>query len=65
MSIVALASVVSRAWFCDTVITKLDGVMQQLQSHREEDIAGAQQLHRHDDQLLNHERRITALEQQS
>ena len=45
----------------DTVITKFDGVMHELQSHREEDVAGAEQLRRHDDQLLNHEKRIAPL----
>jgi hypothetical protein len=49
----------------DTVITKLDGVMQELQAHREEDVVGARQLHRHDDQLLNREKCITAPEHQS
>jgi hypothetical protein len=45
-----------------TVITKLDGVMNELQAHREEDIFGASQLRRHDDQLLDHARRIKTLE---
>jgi len=35
--------------------------VQELQAHREEDVMGAQQLHRHDDQLLDHENRIAAL----
>ncbi len=45
-----------------TVITKLDGVMKELQTHREEDVFGASQLRRHDDQLLDHARRINTLE---
>jgi hypothetical protein len=45
-----------------TVITKLDGVMKELQAHREEDIFGASQLPNHDDQLLDHDRRIKTLE---
>jgi hypothetical protein len=45
-----------------TVITKLDGVMKELQAHREEDVFGASQLSRHDDQLLDHDRRIKTLE---
>jgi hypothetical protein len=45
-----------------TVITKLDGVMKELQAHREEDIFGASQLRNHDDQLLDHARRIKTLE---
>jgi hypothetical protein len=49
----------------DTVITKLDAVMSELQAHREEDVTGARQLHRHDDQLLNHDKRIAALERRS
>jgi hypothetical protein len=48
-----------------TVMTKLDAVMKELQAHREEDVTGARQLHRHDDQLLDHEKRITALERRS
>src|SRR2546427_10039015 len=49
----------------NTVITKLDGVIQELQAPREEDVARARQLHQHDDQLLSHEKRITALERRS
>ena len=48
----------------DTVITKLDGVMKELQAHREEDVCGAAQLRRHDDQLGDHEHRIKTLELQ-
>ena len=47
------------------VMTQLDAVMKEVQAHREEDVVGARQLHRHDDQLLNHEKRIAALERQS
>lgn len=45
-----------------TVITKLDAVMNELQSHREEDVAGAAQLRRHEDQLQDHKARIAKLE---
>jgi hypothetical protein len=45
-----------------TVITKLDAVMNELQAHREEEVFGASQLRRHDDQLLDHARRIKTLE---
>ena len=48
----------------DLVITKLDGVMKEVQAHREEDVVGAEQLRRHDDKLENHERRIKTLELQ-
>ena len=48
----------------DTVITKLDGVMKELQAHRVEDVFGANQLRRHDDQLTDHEGRIKDLELQ-
>ena len=47
------------------VMTQLDAVMKEVQAHREEDVTGARQLHRHDDQLLKHEKRITALERRS
>ena len=46
----------------DIVITALDSVMKEVQAHREEDVMGAAQLRRHDDQLLNHEQRIATLE---
>jgi hypothetical protein len=45
-----------------TVITKLDAVMKEVQAHREEDVAGAEQLRRHDDKLKDYERRIKTLE---
>lgn len=45
-----------------TVITKLDAVMNELQSHREEDVAGAAQLRRHEDRLQDYEARIAKLE---
>jgi len=44
------------------VITKLDAVLKEFQDHRDEDIAGAEQLRRHDDQLQDHAVRIKALE---
>ena len=46
----------------DPVITKLDAVLKEFQDHRDEDIAGAEQLRRHDDQLVKHEVRIGTLE---
>ena len=46
----------------DGVTTQLDAVMKEVQAHREEDISGAKQLRRHDDQLKNHELRIKTLE---
>ena len=46
----------------DIVSTKLDGVMKEVQAHREEDVVGAEQLRRHDDQLQNHEPWLNALE---
>ncbi len=46
----------------DGVTTQLDAIMKEVQAHREEDITGARQLNRHDDQLKNHELRINALE---
>jgi hypothetical protein len=46
----------------DPVITKLDAVLKEFQDHRDEDIAGAEQLRRHDDQLKKHETLIGKLE---
>ena len=46
----------------DPVITKLDAVLKEFEDHRDEDIAGAEQLRRHDDQLKKHETRIGKLE---
>src|SRR5438128_6767902 len=46
----------------DSVITKLDAVLKEFEDHRDEDIAGAEQLRRHDDQLKKHETRIGKLE---
>ena len=46
----------------DPVITKLDAVLKQFEDHRDEDIAGAEQLRRHDNQLKKHETRIGKLE---
>src|SRR5713226_4274104 len=46
----------------DPVITKLDAVLKEFEDHREEDIAGAEQLRRHDKQLKKHETRIGKLE---
>ena len=45
-----------------TVVSKLDAVMNELQSHREEDLAGVAQLRRHEDQLQDHDARIAKLE---
>ncbi len=44
------------------VITKLDAVLKEFEDHRDEDIAGAEQLRRHDDQLQDHAVRIKKLE---
>jgi hypothetical protein len=44
------------------VVTKLDAVLKEFADHRDEDIAGAAQLCRHDDQLKKHEARIAKLE---
>jgi len=44
------------------VITKLDAVLKEFEDHRDEDIAGAEQLRRHDDQLQDHGVRIKKLE---
>ena len=46
----------------DPVITKLDAVLKEFEDHRDEDIAGAEQLRRHDDQLQDHAVRIKKLE---
>ena len=48
----------------DPVITKLDGIMKGVEALQQENIVGAEQLRRHDDQLNNHERRIKAIELQ-
>ena len=44
------------------VITKLDAVLKKFEDHRDEDIAGAEHLRRHEDQLKRHEARIAKLE---
>ena len=44
------------------MMTGIDKVLNEVQAHREEDVAGAEQLRSHDDQLQNHERRLSALE---
>jgi hypothetical protein len=46
----------------DHVMTGLDAVMKEVQAHREEDVVGAEQLRRHDDQLQHHELRLKSLE---
>ena len=46
----------------DPVITKLDAVLKQFDDHRDEDIAGAEQLRRHDKKLVKLEARVGALE---
>ena len=46
----------------DPVITKLDLVLKDIDAHHDEDIVGAEQIRRHDDQLQKHEVRITKLE---
>src|SRR5216683_1281502 len=46
----------------DPVITKLDEVLKQFEDHRDEDIAGAEQLRRHENQLVKLEARVCTLE---
>ena len=46
----------------DKVITQLDAVLKGVEDHRDEDIAGAHQLRRREDQLRKHETRIAKLE---
>jgi hypothetical protein len=46
----------------DPVITKLDAVLKEFEDHRDEDIAGAEQLRRHDNQLKKLEARVGTLE---
>ncbi len=46
----------------DPVITKLDAVLKEFEDHRDEDIAGAEQLRRHDKKLVKLEARVGALE---
>src|SRR5881628_3296608 len=46
----------------DKAITKLDAVLKEVQAHQEEDVTGAEQLRRHDDQLQDHAVRIKTLE---
>ena len=46
----------------DPVITKLDAVLKQFEDHRDEDIAGAEQLRRHENQLVKLEARVGRLE---
>ena len=46
----------------DPVITKLDAVLKQFDDHRDEDIAGAEQLRRHENQLVKLEARVGTLE---
>jgi hypothetical protein len=46
----------------DKVINQLDAVLKKSEDHREEDVSGAEQLRRHDDQLQDHAVRIKKLE---
>jgi len=46
----------------DKAITQLDAVLKEVQAHHEEDVTGAEQLRRHDDQLQDHAVRIKTLE---
>ena len=46
----------------DPVITRLDAVLKQFEDHRDEDIAGAEQLRRHDEKLVKLEARVGTLE---
>jgi hypothetical protein len=47
----------------DPVIITLDKVLKEVQAHREEDIAGAAQLRRHDDELKDHAEQLKGYEQ--
>ena len=46
----------------DKVINQLDAVLKKSEDHREEDVSGAEQLRRHDDQLQDQAVRIKKLE---
>jgi len=46
----------------DPVITKLDGIMKGVEALQQENVVGAEQLRRHQDQLQKHETRIARLE---
>src|SRR5712692_2254486 len=46
----------------DPVMTKLDAVLKEFQDRHTEDIAGAEQLRRHEDRLEKHQARIGKLE---
>ena len=46
------------------LLTTTDGIVKELQAHREEDVFGAAQLRRHDDKIEDHEKRIKTLELQ-
>ncbi len=46
----------------DPVISKLDGIMKGVEALQQENVVGAEQLRRHDDQLQRHETRIIKLE---
>jgi len=46
----------------DRVITQLDAILKEVEDYRDEDIVGANQLRRHDDQLQDHAVRIKKLE---
>jgi hypothetical protein len=46
----------------DPVITKLDGIMKGVEALQQENMVGAEQLRRHEDQLQRHEARIIKLE---
>ena len=46
----------------DPVITKLDGILKGVEALQQENIIGAEQLRRHEDQLQKHESRIAKLE---
>src|SRR5438552_13130296 len=46
----------------DPIITKLDGIMKGVEALQQENIVGAEQLRRHEDQLQKHDARIAKLE---
>jgi len=46
----------------DPVITKLDGILKGVEALQQENVVGAEQLRRHENQLVKHEARIGKLE---
>jgi uncharacterized coiled-coil DUF342 family protein len=46
----------------DPIMTGIDKIVKELETHRDEDKIGAKQLRRHEDKLNDHESRIKTLE---